>query len=432
MGPKGSRAFSRQATSAVPENAILGPPATQTSDGSGLAGWTLDRGRCFGYAHLMRRKAAFSGMVFAAAALIATLGAWSSPGAGSAAETAGAAVVKQLQGHWRSVGYGLLFEFDGNTLRILQTTAIELRARCRGEARAPIRRSQPRRVRRRSEALAAALRRQFGQAGHRPWAFAVETKPAGAQRRFRHRDRTHRRSAEDMREARSPRATTQLRRLLAHVRRELPLFRPARRRLEGRARPRARSARCRHRAPAPVLAAALGDQTPRGRAYVPRGPRARGSFLLRQAPEPTAHLPEGLPARPRDHRRLSDHAAALVRAQARSPLAACRIRSATCRSGAFSATRSAPGIDAAASRAGPGTRRRAQQAARGSRDRPAAKWRWLRRPRHRHRLALDRQALSRLLEAGAGPVEIRADSPSRSASSSSPATIRALPGRSRC
>ncbi len=72
----------------------------------------------------MRRKAVLSGTAFTAAALIAALAAWVPPGVGSAPETAGAAGVKQLQGYWRSVGYGLLLEFDGNTLRILQTTAI--------------------------------------------------------------------------------------------------------------------------------------------------------------------------------------------------------------------------------------------------------------------------------------------------------------------
>ncbi len=70
-----------------------------------------------------RRQTVVWGMVLATA-LTTTLWAWPPPGAVSAPETAGAGVVKQLQGYWRSVGYGLLFEFEGDTLRILQTTAI--------------------------------------------------------------------------------------------------------------------------------------------------------------------------------------------------------------------------------------------------------------------------------------------------------------------
>ncbi len=61
-----------------------------------------------------RRQTVVWGMVLATA-LTTTLWAWPPPGAVSAPETAGAGVVKQLQGYWRSVGYGLLFEFEGDT-----------------------------------------------------------------------------------------------------------------------------------------------------------------------------------------------------------------------------------------------------------------------------------------------------------------------------
>jgi len=52
------------------------------------------------------------------------LAAWAPPGAGSAPGATAAAVAKPPQGYWRSLGYGLVFEFNGGRLRILQTTAI--------------------------------------------------------------------------------------------------------------------------------------------------------------------------------------------------------------------------------------------------------------------------------------------------------------------